>query len=108
MRGKGNAGRNGGPSGDLLIMIDEKKHAHFTREGQNIMYDLFLNFADATLGTSVAVPTLNKPVKITIPPGTPAGKIFRLRSKGIPPLQGYGGQGDQLINVNIWTPEIPF
>ncbi|MBT8190536.1 MAG: molecular chaperone DnaJ [Bacteroidia bacterium] len=105
MRGKGNSGKNGGPSGDLLIMIEEKKHKHFTREGQNIMYDLFLNFADATLGTSVTVPTLDKPVKITIPPGTPAGKIFRLRSKGISPLQGYGGQGDQLINVNIWTPK---
>ncbi|NNE26818.1 MAG: molecular chaperone DnaJ [Saprospiraceae bacterium] len=105
MRAKGNAGKNGGPSGDLLIMIEEKNHKHFTRDGQNIMYDLFLNFADAALGTSVAVPTLGKPVKITIPPGTPAGKIFRLRSKGIPQLQGYGAKGDQLINVNIWTPK---
>lgn len=105
MRGKGNAGKNGGPAGDLLIMIEEKQHEHFTRDGQNIMYDLFLNFADATLGTSVEVPTLGKPVKITIPPGTPAGKIFRLRSKGLPVVQGYGQKGDQLININIWTPK---
>lgn len=105
MRGKGNAGKNGGSSGDLLIMIEVKNHKHFSREGQNVMYDLFLNFADAALGTSVAVPTLEKPVKITIPPGTPAGKIFRLRSKGIPALQGYGDKGDLLINVNIWTPK---
>ena len=105
MRGKGNAGPNGGSAGDLLIMIEEKRHEHFSRDGQNIMYDLFLNFADAALGTSVEVPTLGKPVKITIPPGTPAGKIFRLRSKGLPVVQGYGQRGDQLINVNIWTPK---
>lgn len=105
MRGKGNAGKNGGPAGDLLIMIEEKKHKHFSRDGQNIMYDLFLNFADAALGTSAEVPTLNKKVKITIPPGTPAGKIFRLRSKGLPVVQSYGQKGDQLINVNIWMPK---
>ena len=105
MRAKGNAGMNGGPAGDLLIMIEEKKHKYFARDGQNIMYDLFLNFADAALGTSVEVPTLTKPVKITIPAGTPAGKIFRLRSKGLPVVQGYGQKGDQLINVNIWTPK---
>lgn len=105
MRGKGNAGMNGGSAGDLLIMIEEKPHTYFTRDGQNIMYDLFLNFADAALGISTEVPTLGKSVKISIPPGTPAGKIFRLRSKGIPQVQGYGGKGDQLINVNIWTPK---
>ncbi len=104
MRGKGNAGRNGGPPGDLLIVIEEKNHKHFTREGQNIMYDLFLNFADAALGTSREVPTLGKNVKITIPPGTPAGKIFRLRNKGLPGIQSYG-KGDLLININIWMPK---
>ncbi len=105
MRGKGNAGKNGGPKGDLLIAIEEKSHEHFSRDGQNIMFDLFLNFADAALGTSVEVPTLGKLVKITIPAGTPAGKIFRLRGKGIPSVQGYSQKGDQLINVNIWTPK---
>ena len=104
-RGYGNAGRNGGPSGDLLVAVEEKSHEHFTRDGMNVMYDLFLNFADAALGTSVEVPTLKKPVKITIPAGTPAGKIFRLRGKGIPSVQGYSGKGDQLINVNVWTPK---
>ena len=104
MRGKGNAGPNGGSNGDLIIAIEEKQHQHFARDGQNIMYDLFLNFADAALGSSVEVPTLSKPVKITIPAGTSAGKIFRLREKGLPSVQGYG-RGDQLINVNIWTPK---
>lgn len=104
MRGKGNAGKNGGPTGDLLISIEEKPHEHFTRDGRNIIYDLFLNFADAALGTSVEVPTLEGKVKIKVPAGTQSGKIFRLRGKGIPELQGYG-KGDQLIHVNIWTPK---
>ncbi len=104
MRGKGNAGKNGGPNGDLLINIEEKPHPHFSRDGKNIVYDLFLNFADAALGTNVHVPTLSGKVKIKVPPGTQAGKIFRLRGKGLPSVQSYG-QGDQLINVNIWTPK---
>ncbi|MDX1686146.1 MAG: molecular chaperone DnaJ [Saprospiraceae bacterium] len=104
MRGKGNAGSQGGPNGDLLITIEEKEHPHFIREGQNIIYDLFLNFGDAALGTSVEIPTLEGKVSIKVPPGTQAGKIFRLKGKGFPALQGYG-KGDQLINVSIWTPK---
>lgn len=104
MRGKGNAGQNGGPAGDLLISIEEKPHEHFVREGQNIIYDLFLNFADAALGTTVEVPSLGGKVKIKIPAGTQAGKIFRLKGKGLPSVQAYG-KGDQLIHVNIWTPK---
>lgn len=104
MRGKGNAGKNGGPNGDLLINIEVQNHDDFSRDGMNIVYDLFLNFADAALGTSVEVPTLSGKVKIKVPPGTQAGKIFRLRGKGLPSVQSYG-KGDQLINVNIWTPK---
>lgn len=104
MRGKGNAGAKGGPAGDLLINIEVKNHESFSRDGMNIVYDLYLNFADAALGTSVEVPTLGKDVKIKIPAGTPAGKILRLRGKGLPSVQSYG-TGDQLINVNIWTPK---
>ncbi len=103
MRGKGNAGQSGGPAGDLLINIEEKAHEQFSRDGMNVIYDLFLNFADASLGTNVEVPTLSGNVKVKIPPGTQAGKIFRLKGKGLPSLQQYG-KGDQLINVNIWTP----
>jgi len=104
MRGKGNAGKNGGGKGDLLINIEEKPHEHFSRDGKNIIYDLYINFADAALGTSVEVPTLGKDVKIKVPAGTQAGKIFRLREKGLPSVQSYG-KGDQLININIWTPK---
>jgi molecular chaperone DnaJ len=104
MRAKGNAGKNGGPAGDLLINIEEKPHETLARDGMNIIYDLFLNFADAAIGTSIEVPTLNGKVKIKIPAGTQAGKIFRLRGKGLPSVQSYG-KGDQMINVNIWTPK---
>lgn len=104
VRGKGNAGKAGGPTGDLLIVIEEITHAHLLRDGNNVIYDLFLNFADAALGTSVEVPTLDGKVKIKVPAGSQAGKIFRLKGKGIPEVQGYR-KGDQLINVNIWTPK---
>jgi molecular chaperone DnaJ len=104
MSGKGNAGMHGGPNGDLIISISEKKHDHFQRDGQNLIYDLYLNFADAAIGTSVDVPTIDGTVKIKVPPGTQPGKIFRLKDKGLPAVQGYG-KGDQLIHVNVWTPK---
>lgn len=104
MRGKGNAGRRGGPAGDLLITIQEKKHEVLQRDGQNLIYELYLNFADAALGSQVAIPTIDSKVKVKIPAGTQSGKILRLRGKGIPSVQGYG-KGDQLIHVNIWTPK---
>ncbi len=104
MRGKGNAGLKGGPSGDLLISIEEKSHKYLNRDGQNVIYDLFVNFADAALGTQVEVPTIDGKVKIKVPAGTQSGKIFRLKGKGLPSVQAYG-RGDQLIHVNIWTPK---
>lgn len=104
VRGKGNAGQNGGPAGDLLVNIEEKPHDHFTRDGNNIIYDLFINFADVALGTNVEVPTLTGKVKVKIPAGTQSGKIFRLKGKGLPALQSYE-KGDQLIHVNVWTPK---
>ncbi len=104
MRGKGNAGHRGGPSGDLLISIEEVKHQFLQRESMNVIFELYLNFADAALGTSIEVPTINSKVKVKIPAGTQAGKIFRLKEKGLPAVQSYG-RGDQLIHVNIWTPK---
>ena len=104
MRGKGNAGKNGGPSGDLLITIEEINHPHFIRDDMNIIYDLYLSFPDAALGTSVEIPTLENKVKVKIPAGTQAGKILRLKGKGLPSVHAYGN-GDLLINVNVWTPK---
>ena len=104
MRGKGNAGVKGGPNGDLLINIKEKPHPHLKRDGTNLIYDLYMNFADAALGSSVEVPTLSGKVKIKVPAGTQSGKIFRLKGKGLPAVQSYH-KGDQLIHVSIWTPK---
>lgn len=105
MSGKGNAPERGGIPGDLLIVIEEEEHPLFKRDNQNnVVYDLYINFADAALGTSVEVPTLDGKVKIKIDPGTQGGKILRLKGKGIKELNGYN-RGDQLIYVNVWTPK---
>ncbi len=104
MAGKGNAGAKGGGAGDLLITVEEIPHEEFTRDGSNIMYELFINIADASLGTKTEVPTLDGRARITIPPGTQSGKIFRLKDKGLPGLQSYQ-RGDQLIHVNVWIPK---
>ncbi|MFT5878314.1 MAG: molecular chaperone DnaJ [Dokdonia sp.] len=84
--------------------MEIEDHPELTREGRNLHYDLFLNFADVALGTSVEVPTASGKVKITIPEGTEAGKILRLRGKGLPEVNAYG-TGDLLIHVNVWTPK---
>ncbi|GJM31172.1 MAG: chaperone protein DnaJ [Saprospiraceae bacterium] len=104
LRGKGNAGANGGPPGDLLINVEEIPHESLQRDGMKLIYELYLNFADAALGTSVEVPTIEGLVKIKIPAGTQSGKIFRLKGKGLPSVQSYG-RGDELIYVNVWTPK---
>ncbi len=104
MSGKGNFGPNGGSPGDLLILVEEKEDDLLKRDGNNVVYDLYLNFVDASLGSSVEVPTIDGKVKIKIDPGTQSGKILRLRGKGIKDINGYG-KGDQLIHVNIWTPK---
>jgi len=104
MRGKGNRGKHQGQNGDLIINIEQKHHDFFTRDGQNIIYDLYLSFPDLVLGTEVTIPTLAGKVKINIPPGTPAGKILRLKNKGIPILNSYQ-KGDQLVHVNVWVPK---
>ncbi len=104
MNGKGNAGLKGGPTGDLLLHIEEVPHESLQRDNNNLIYELYVNFADAALGTSIDVPTISGQVKIKLPAGTQAGKILRLKGKGLPSLQNYG-KGDQLIHVNIWTPK---
>ena len=103
MTGKGNEAPGGGIPGDLLILIEEKEDLDLKRDGNNVMYDLYLNFVDAALGTSAEVPTIGGKVKIKIDPGTQGGKILRLRGKGIKDINGYG-KGDQLIHINVWTP----
>ncbi|MBD81042.1 MAG: molecular chaperone DnaJ [Crocinitomicaceae bacterium] len=104
LRGKGNEGPFGGIPGDLIIVVEETQHESLMRDGQNLYYDLYLNFADAALGINTEIPTLGGKVKIKIAPGTQAGKILRLKGKGLPSVNSYG-HGDQLVNVNVWTPK---
>jgi len=104
MSGKGNAGERGGAPGDLIIQIEEESHEELHRDGLNVAYDLYISFPDAVFGTQVEVPTIDGRAKIKIPAGTQSGKIFRLKGKGFPEVQGYH-RGDQLINVNVWTPQ---
>ncbi len=104
MSGKGNMAPGGGVPGDLLIVIEEVEHELLKRDGTNVVFDLFVNFADAALGQSMEVPTIDGKVRIKLEPGTQSGKILRLRGKGIKDINGYG-KGDQLIHVNVWTPK---
>lgn len=104
MNGKGNAGERGGANGDLIILIEEEAHAELHRDGLNVAFDLHITFPDAVFGTNVEVPTIDGKAKIKIPPGTQSGKIFRLKGKGFPSVNSYE-KGDQLIHVNIWTPQ---
>jgi molecular chaperone DnaJ len=90
--------------GDLLIVIEEEKHPHFQRDGNNLLYDLYLNFADAAMGITTEIPTLEGKAKIKIDPGTQGGKVLRLKGKGLPALNSYG-KGDILVNLNVWTPQ---
>ena len=104
LSGKGNAGERGGYPGDLIILIEEEAHPTLHRDGMNVAYDLFISFPDAVFGTQAEVPTIDGKAKIKIPAGTQSGKIFRLKGKGFPEVNGYT-KGDQLIQVNVWTPQ---
>ena len=104
LSGKGNAGERGGAPGDLLVLIEEEPHKDLHRDGLNVAYDLYISIPDAVFGTQLEVPTIDGKVKIKVPPGTQSGKIFRLKGKGFPEVNGYA-KGDQLIHVNVWTPQ---
>lgn len=102
--GKGNAGERGGSAGDLIILIEEEPHKDLQRDNLNVAYDLHISFPDAAFGTQVEVPTIDGRAKIKIPAGTQSGRIFRLKGKGFPAVNSYE-KGDQLIHVNVWTPQ---
>ncbi len=104
LSGRGNAGERGGMPGDLIVLVEEEAHEELQRDGMNVAYDLHISFTDAVFGTQVEVPTIDGRAKIKIPPGTQSGKIFRLKGKGFPAVNAYQ-KGDQLIHVNVWTPQ---
>jgi molecular chaperone DnaJ len=102
--GRGNTGRRGGINGDLLVVIAEEDHPELIRDGNNLIYNLFLSFPEITLGTTSEIPTAEGKVKVKIDAGTQPEKILRLRGKGIPDVNGYG-KGDLLVRIHVWIPK---
>ncbi|MFO8035858.1 MAG: molecular chaperone DnaJ [Anaerolineales bacterium] len=104
LSGEGQPGENNGPPGDLYILIRVRPHKYFRRRDQEILLDLDVNIAQATLGAKVEVPTVDGDVKLKIPPGTQPGSVIRMRGKGVPRLRN-DGRGDQLVVINVRIPE---
>jgi molecular chaperone DnaJ len=104
MAGEGQPGLNGGPVGNLYLVVEVKPHQYFRRKGNDILLDLNINVAQATLGADVQVPTVDGPETLKIPTGIQPGKVLRLRGKGVPHLRS-SGRGDQLVVVNVEIPK---
>lgn len=104
LQGKGNAARHGGVNGDLLVQILEEEHPDFKRNGDNIIYNLLLDYPTAALGGTIEIPTLDGRAKIKVEPGTQPGKQYGLRGKGLPSVNRYG-VGSLIVNVSVYIPE---
>jgi molecular chaperone DnaJ len=102
-RAKATWAPGGGPARDLIVLIEAVAHDDLTRDGNNVIYHLWLSFPEAALGAQIEVPTLDGKAKIKVDPGTQPGKVLRLKGKGFPDLNGYG-TGDQLIQVKLYVP----
>lgn len=102
--GKGNAGRRSGVNGDLFVVIHEDENEELIRDGNNLIYNLFVTFPEITLGITKEIPTVDSKVKVKIEAGTQPEKILRLRGKGLPDVNGYG-KGDLLVRVHVWIPK---
>ena len=105
--GKGNAGQHNGISGDIQVYITEEPNDTFVRDGNDVIYNLLLDFPTAVLGGDVEIPTIDGgKVKIKVEPGTQPGKTLRLRGKGLPSVPGYGnGTGDLVVNISVYVPK---
>ena len=105
LRGQGNAGKNGGPAGDLIVAVHVKPHPQFHRDGTTVLYEQPVTFYQAVMGAELEIPTIDGKVKYNLPAGTQTGTTFRLRGKGIPELRGRGrGRGDQYVTVRVQVP----
>ena len=104
IRGEGEEGERGGPSGDLFIFIFVDPHDFFSRDGDDIVCQIGISFTQAALGTEIEVPTLDGTKTLTIPKGSEAGDIFRIKGEGFPRLRGYG-RGDQVVQIIVRTPK---
>ena len=103
LRGEGNGGARGGPAGDLYVTVYVKEHKMFKRDGQDIILEMPISFAQAALGATLIVPTVDGKVQYDLPEGTQTGTVFRLRGSGVPSVNGRG-RGDQYVKVNVEIP----
>ena len=105
--GKGNAGKHNGIAGDIQVFIEEAEHDTFVRDGNDLIYNLLLDFPTAALGGEVEIPTIDgTKLKVKLENGTQPGKTLRLRGKGLPAVQGYGsGKGDLVVNISVYVPK---
>ncbi len=104
LRGEGHSGPRNGPAGDLIVLIDEKEHEYFERDGDNVIYKLSVSIPQLLLGATVEVPTLSGRAQLKIEPGITPGKLLRMRGKGLPSVNGYG-RGDQLVEIELHVPK---
>ena len=105
IQGEGHAAKNNGINGDLLVVIEEQEHQDLKREGNNLYYTKVISLPDAILGAEVEVPCLDGPYKIKVDAGTQSGTVVRLRNKGLPTVNGYGGTGDMYVKFAVWIPK---
>ena len=105
IQGEGHAAKNNGINGDLLVVIEEQEHQDLKREGNNLYYTKIISLPEAILGAEVEVPCLDGPYKIKVDAGTQSGTVVRLRNKGLPTVNGYGGTGDMYVKFAVWIPK---
>ena len=105
LQGEGHAAKNNGINGDLLVVIEEQEHPNLKREGNNLYYTKVVSVVDAMLGAEVSIPCLDGDYKIKIEPGTQSGEVVRLRGRGLPSVNGYGGTGDLYVKIAVWIPK---
>ena len=105
VQGEGHAAKNNGINGDLLVVIEEQEHPNLKREGNNLYYTKIVSVVDAMLGAEVSIPCLDGDYKIKVDPGTQSGEVVRLRGRGLPSVNGYGGTGDLYVKIAVWIPK---
>ena len=105
LQGEGHAAKNNGINGDLLVVIEEQEHPNLKREGNNLYYTKIISVVDAMLGAEVNIPCLDGDYKIKVDPGTQSGEVVRLRGRGLPSVNGYGGTGDLYVKIAVWIPK---
>ena len=104
LQGQGHAAKNNGINGDLLVVIEEQEHPQLKREGNNLFYTKVISVPDAILGADVEVPGIDGTYKIKVEPGTQSGTVVKLKGRGLPTVNGYGGTGDLYVKIAVWIP----